>query len=106
MQNEESKAPADTVKGRYMGSVKVGTKGQIVIPKEARDIFNIKPGDTLLLLADIERGIAIHGLDFFNKMADEIFSGKHKPAENEKDEGPLQFANEIKKVGQAKEKEK
>lgn len=106
MQNEESKAPADTVKGRYMGSVKVGTKGQIVIPKEARDIFNIKPGDTLLLLADIERGIAIHGLDFFYKMADEIFSGKHKPAENEKDEDLLQFANEIKKVGKTKEKEK
>ena len=41
------------------GSVRVGEKGQIVIPKQCRDIFDIKPGDTLLLLGDEERGIAI-----------------------------------------------
>ena len=41
------------------GTVKVGTKGQIVIPKEARDIFNIKPGDSLLMLGDEKQGIAI-----------------------------------------------
>lgn len=46
-------------KGKFMGTVKVGEKGQIVIPKEARDIFNIEPGDTLLLLADKDEGIAI-----------------------------------------------
>lgn len=40
-------------------SVTVGTKGQIVIPKEARDLFDIHPGDSLLVLADVERGIAI-----------------------------------------------
>lgn len=106
MRSEKNKESANAVQGKYMGSVKVGAKGQIVIPKEARDLFNIKPGDTLLLLADIERGIAIHGLEFFNKMADEIFSGKHKPAENEKDEELLQFAKEVKKVGKTKEKEK
>ncbi len=37
----------------------VGEKGQIVIPKQARDLFGIKPGDTLLLLGDGRRGIAI-----------------------------------------------
>ena len=43
----------------YMSSVRVGPKGQIVIPKGARDLFSIQPGDNLLLLADIEKGIAL-----------------------------------------------
>ena len=42
-----------------MSTVKVGAKGQIVIPKGARTLLNIAPGDTLLLLADEKRGIAI-----------------------------------------------
>ena len=45
--------------GKYLASVKVGPKGQIVIPKEARELFGIQPGDTLLLLADVNRGIAL-----------------------------------------------
>ena len=46
-------------KGRFAGTVRVGEKGQIVIPKGARDLLNIQPGDTLLVLADEKRGIAI-----------------------------------------------
>ncbi len=45
--------------GKYAWMATVGEKGQIVIPKQARDIFGIKPGDTLLLLGDEDRGIAI-----------------------------------------------
>lgn len=45
--------------GKYAWTVKVGEKGQFVIPKEARDLFGIQPGDTLILLGDAERGIAI-----------------------------------------------
>lgn len=45
--------------GKYAWTVTVGTKGQFVIPKEAREVFGIKPGDTLLLLGDKEKGIAI-----------------------------------------------
>lgn len=45
--------------GKYAWTATVGEKGQIVIPKQARDIFDIKPGDTLLILGDEERGIAI-----------------------------------------------
>lgn len=45
--------------GKYAWTATVGEKGQIVIPKQARELFEIKPGDTLLLLGDIERGIAI-----------------------------------------------
>ena len=55
-------------KGKTLATAKVGEKGQIVIPKEMRDMFAISPGDTLLLLADREQGIAIvkakNALDF------------------------------------------
>ena len=53
--------------GRYASTVRVGEKGQIVIPKAARDLFEIKPGDTLLLLADVRRGIAIVRPDLFEQ---------------------------------------
>jgi len=49
----------DTLEGKYAWTATVGEKGQIVIPKQARDIFGIRPGDTLILLGDKERGIAI-----------------------------------------------
>ena len=45
--------------GKYLASVKLGPKGQIVVPKEVREMFGIRPGDTLLLLADVNRGIAL-----------------------------------------------
>ena len=45
--------------GHYAWTATVGEKGQIVIPKQARELFGIKPGDTLLLLGHIDRGIAI-----------------------------------------------
>ena len=46
-------------KERFIVSVKVGEKGQIIVPKEARKMFNISPGDTLMVLGDKERGIAL-----------------------------------------------
>ena len=49
----------DMPKELYAWTATVGEKGQIVIPKQARDIFNIKPGDTLLILGDENRGLAI-----------------------------------------------
>ncbi len=52
-------------KGKYAWTATVGEKGQIVIPKQARDLFNIKPGDTVLLLGDEDRGIAIPNKDAF-----------------------------------------
>lgn len=44
--------------GKYMTMVKVGPKGQVVIPAEVREMFGIRPGDSLLLLADRKQGIA------------------------------------------------
>ncbi|RKQ34630.1 AbrB/MazE/SpoVT family DNA-binding domain-containing protein [Oceanobacillus halophilus] len=58
------------------GTVKVGTKGQIVIPKEARDIFNIKPGDSLLMLGDEKQGIALVKQEAFFELADAILNSK------------------------------
>ena len=46
-------------KGKFVSLVKVGEKGQIVIPKGARELFGIQPGDQLLLMADKKRGIAL-----------------------------------------------
>ncbi len=60
--------------GKHAWTVKVGEKGQFVIPKEARDIFNIKPGDTLIVLADINKGIAIPPKDMFAHLMDTIFN--------------------------------
>ena len=54
---------------RYIGSAKIGTKGQIVIPKEVRDIFGLNPGDSVVILADKERGIALMSTDSFFEMS-------------------------------------
>jgi len=45
--------------GKNAWTVKIGEKGQFVIPKEARDQFGFHPGETILVLSDSERGIAI-----------------------------------------------
>ena len=45
--------------GKYSWMVKIGEKGQFVIPKEARELFDLQPGDEILVLGDKERGIAI-----------------------------------------------
>jgi len=90
--------------GKYMSSVKVGPKGQIVIPKEAREMFGINPGDTLLLLADINRGIAVQRLDYFNKIADEIFlRAEHDPIESKEKEDWPRFAKAIKEAQKSAE---
>lgn len=67
--------------GKYMGSVKVGPKGQIVIPKEARELFGIEPGDTLLLLADVNQGIAIQRFDSYQDFFEQMFRAKEHPEE-------------------------
>ena len=54
--------------GKYAWTATVGEKGQIVIPKQARDVFGIKPGDTLLLLGDEKRGIAIPPKGAFSEL--------------------------------------
>ncbi|HBI91567.1 MAG TPA: AbrB family transcriptional regulator [Terrisporobacter glycolicus] len=68
--SEEKSGVAIPPKGKYFfGSVTVGERGQIVIPKEAREVFDINTGDKLLVLGDEEKGIAIvHQRDLINFM--------------------------------------
>jgi AbrB family looped-hinge helix DNA binding protein len=64
--------------GKYMfGVVKVGDKGQIVIPKDARKLYDIKPGDTLMLLGD-QKGLAILKTDIFQAIIDQAMEGLTK----------------------------
>lgn len=71
-------------KGKHIfGTVKVGEKGQIVIPKEARDIFNIKPGDSLLLLGDEKQGIAIVKTELFQQFAHDILNSMDRKSGEE-----------------------
>ena len=62
---------------KFMWTAKVGDKGQIVIPKEAREVFNIKTGDTLLLLGDTQRGLAIVDNSQYLKFAQSIFDAQN-----------------------------
>ena len=61
--------------GKYIfGVVKVGDKGQIVIPKEARNVYGIKPGDALILLGD-EKGMAMLKTQIFQSVIDRAMEG-------------------------------
>ncbi len=53
---------------RFIVSVKVGPKGQITVPIEARRMFDIKEGDTLMVMGDINKGIALIKDDMFYKL--------------------------------------
>ena len=63
---------------KVFGTAKVGDRGQIVIPKEARDLFNIRPGDTLLLLGEEETGLIVSRPEILNDIADQIFDTVRK----------------------------
>lgn len=62
--------------GKYIWTAKVSDKGQIVIPKQARDVFGIKEGDTLIMFGDKEKGIAIAKYDDYLAFASAIFNAK------------------------------
>ena len=60
------------MKDKYIGVCTVGEKGQIVIPKKARDIFNINPGDSVIVLCDKKKGMALVKADKFDDITDKI----------------------------------
>lgn len=59
-------------KNKYLGICKVGEKGQIVIPKEIRNIFDIKSGDSVILLCDKAKGIALLKADAIEDLTDKV----------------------------------
>ena len=65
--------------GRAAWTATVGTKGQIVIPREAREMFGIQPGNTLILLGDPERGIAIPPKSTFRQWSEAVFGEEAEP---------------------------
>lgn len=66
-------------RGRHIfGTAKVGERGQIVIPKDAREVFGIRPGDTLLILGDEENGILVTKPEVLNDVAQRIFQNMEK----------------------------
>ena len=60
-------------KDKFVGISKVGEKGQIVIPKEARDMFDIKSGDSVIVLCDKKRGIALLKANAIEDLTDKVF---------------------------------
>lgn len=65
-------------KDKYVGISKVGEKGQIVIPKEARDMFGINPGDSIVVLCDRDKGIALVKTEVIEDIAGNIFEAGAK----------------------------
>jgi AbrB family looped-hinge helix DNA binding protein len=63
---------------QVFGTAKVGDRGQIVIPKEAREFFGIEPGDTLLILGKSETGLIVTKPDTLNDLASQIFQTVEK----------------------------
>lgn len=60
--------------GKFAWMVKIGEKGQFVIPKEARELFDLQPGSEILVLGDDKRGIAILPKDLQTEYIVKIFS--------------------------------
>ena len=60
--------------GKYAWMVKVGEKGQFVIPKEAREMFDLQPGNEILVLGDVKKGIAIMPKKMQQEYIAKIFS--------------------------------
>ena len=61
---------------RVFGTAKVGDRGQIVIPKEARELFHIRPGDTLLIVGEESKGLIVSRPELLRDLADQIFDSK------------------------------
>ena len=69
-----------SMQDKFMATVRIGPKGQIVIQKEVRDMFGLAPGDSLILLADRERGIALQSSSYYDRFVRAVFDQGAKAA--------------------------
>lgn len=76
---------------KFMSTVRLGPKGQIVIPKEVREMFALEPGDSLILLADRTRGIALQKSSFYERIVRAVFDGKRDEVLPEQTEAEAQI---------------
>lgn len=81
-----SEAHMKRIPGKLAATVKIGERGQFVIPKEMRDMFGIQPGDTIVVFADKKRGIAIPPKSVFNQVMTTVFESGEEDAEEENGE--------------------
>ncbi len=63
---------------RVFGTAKVGDRGQIVIPKEARELFGIRPGDTLLIVGEEQTGLIVSRPEMLDSVADALLTSMKK----------------------------
>lgn len=70
----------ESMQDKFMTTVRIGPKGQIVIPKEVRAMFGLEPGDSLILLADRERGIALQSSRYYDSFVRAVFDQGAKAA--------------------------
>ncbi|MBE6475608.1 AbrB/MazE/SpoVT family DNA-binding domain-containing protein [Actinomyces ruminicola] len=71
--------PPEPRPGKFAATITLGPKGQIVIPKAARDLCGIQPGDSVLLLADAEQGIGIVRHELFEEFIATALGGAAQP---------------------------
>lgn len=64
--------------GKYLATVKIGPKGQIVIPKEVREMFSLTSGDSLVLMADKEQGIALQPFSYVENFWNAVNHAKNE----------------------------
>ena len=69
----------ENMQDKFMTTVRIGPKGQIVIPKEVRAMFGLAPGDSLILLADRERGIALQSSSYYDSCARCSIRARRRP---------------------------
>ena len=70
----------ESMQDKFMTTARIGPKGQIVIPKEVRAMFGLEPGDSLILLADRERGIALQSSSYYDSFVRAVFDQGAKAA--------------------------
>ena len=83
--SEQEKGLQIPEKGKHIWVVTVSEKGQIVIPKKARDIFQIKTGSSLMLLGDESRGLALMPAELMEKNMQDLLKAMKRGSSSEED---------------------